>query len=237
MKIAVLHGQYPEPELARRQAAVRACASVGTEISFVQLDTTFYLAGAGAASAQFLAPDVCRAAKAAEEGGADAVVPFGTLDPGVEAARHFVDIPVVGAGQAGYHLAAMLGQRIAVLVYRKASIPHAMRLARANGAAHCVASYQGVDIGLEEAADRKEELKWKILALAAQSRDRDGADVLFPQGVTMVPVHFSAREISEEVGMPVVDALAASIALAELCVNTGIRNSRVAYPAAKANLL
>jgi hypothetical protein len=34
-----------------------------------------------------------------------------------------------------------------------------------------------------------------------------------------------------------VDGLAASIAMAELLVRTGVRNSRMAYPPARSNLL
>lgn len=237
MRIDVLHGHYPPEELARRQNAVLRCASAGTEINFVELDTSFYLEGTGAASAMFITPAICRAAVQAEADGADAVVPFGTLDPGVEAARHFVDIPVVGAGQAGYHLASMLGQRIAVLVYRRESIPNSTRLARANGVERSVVSYQGVGVGLEQAADRRQELRERIISLTRKAIEEFDADVMFPQGVTMIPVHFSAEEIAKEVGVPVVDALAASVSTAELLVSTGVKNSRIAYPPARSNLL
>jgi Asp/Glu/hydantoin racemase len=112
-----------------------------------------------------------------------------------------------------------------------------MRTAKLANAADNIAVYRGAEIGLEQAAVRREELKERIVSITRQAMEEHDVDVLFPQGVTMVPVHFSAAAIQEEVGIPVVDGLAASISMAELLIRTGVRNSRVAYPRAKGELL
>jgi Asp/Glu/hydantoin racemase len=46
----------------------------------------------------------------------------------------------------------------------------------------------------------------------------------------MVPYHFSAEEISSEVGVPVMDCVVAGIKTAEMLVKMGMKNSRKAYP-------
>src|SRR5436190_72223 len=53
-----------------------------------------------------IVPAVVERIVQAEAEGYDAVVQYGTFDPGTEAARHFVRIPVVGTGRAGLLAAA-----------------------------------------------------------------------------------------------------------------------------------
>jgi hypothetical protein len=56
-----------------------------------------------------LAPWTVEMAVEAERRGFDAVITGCVGDPGVEAAREMVGIPVIGPGQAAFHAAAMLG--------------------------------------------------------------------------------------------------------------------------------
>jgi allantoin racemase len=71
----------------------------------------------------------------AEADGYDAVVPFGTLDAGVELARNLIRIPMIGAGQSVLHLGVQLSNRLGVIAYEDKSIPfmrkqlHAWRVA------------------------------------------------------------------------------------------------------------
>jgi len=89
-------------------------ASPDTELSVVHLDQ-------GPASiesryeAALAAPDVVRKAIEAEKDGMDAVVSNCMDDPGVEAAREMVSIPVIGPAQTSMHIATMLGHRFSVV--------------------------------------------------------------------------------------------------------------------------
>ena len=74
-------------------------------------------------NAYVAAPLVAAKAQEAERDGCDAVVPFGTLDIGIELARHLIKIPIVGAAQATLNMAANLSRRIGVISYESTSIP------------------------------------------------------------------------------------------------------------------
>lgn len=232
MKLTMLMGQYPQEERDRRRQAVLRCAMPTTEVSFVELAGTFYSNESGAVASMLMTSKVCRAAIQAESNGADAVVTFGSLDPGVEAAAHFVDIPVLGSGRTGYNVAAMLGRRIASIVYVQNSIPHARRLVREFGVEDKVVSIRSVNIGLQDSTKSAQSgvLLERLVQLGRQAVEEDEAEVLFPQGVSMVPLHCEAKELSKLIGMPVVDGLAASVRMAEYFADTGVTNSRVAYP-------
>jgi allantoin racemase len=229
MRIMVVLGDYPAEEMERRRRAIERCASPGTEIVLGLIDATVFRRSNAEVNALTAAPLVARKAQEAEAAGLDAVVPFGTLDIGVELARHLVKIPVVGAGQATFHVAAMLSQRLGVISYERTSIPFTRKNARAWGVEHLVVSWQSIETPLVASAAQHDSMRDRILACARRAMD-DGAEIIFPQGVTMVPVHYPAREIADELGVPVLDALAISIQTAELLVRTGLSHSPLSYP-------
>lgn len=225
----VVLGAYPPEEMERRRQAIERCASPGSEIVLGIIDATVFRRSNSEVNALTAAPLVAAKAKEAEEAGIDAVVPFGTLDIGVELARHLVKIPVVGAAQSTFHLAATLSQRLGIISYERTSIPFTRKNARTWGVEHLVVSWQSIETPLVASAAEHAPMRERLLTCARQAI-QDGAELIFPQGVTMVPVHYSAREIAQEIGVPVLDALAISIQTAELMVRTGLSHSPLTYP-------
>jgi allantoin racemase len=226
MRLLVVHQEYPEQERQIRRDACMRAASPGTTVEFVEVMAGRMLRGPSLSTELFSAlavPAIVEAAQQAQADGVDAVVPLGSLDLGVDAATRQVAIPVVGAGRTGYHLAASLGTHIGVIVYERSTLAHSWRMARAYGVESFVTSIRAVDIPTREMVGRRDELKRAIVSVARRQIDEEGADVIFPQGISMVPVHFSAGEIAAEVGVPVMDALTASIRMAELLVTIGFR--------------
>jgi allantoin racemase len=229
MRILVVHQQYPEAERRIRQDACLKAASPGTTIEFVEISAGRMIKGDSLSTELFsalAAPEVVEQAQMAEKSGIDAVVPLGTLDLGVDAATKHVNIPVVGAGRTGYHLAASLRARIGVIVYEESAVGHAWRIARECGVASAITSIRAVGIPTREMSSRRAELKRGLLELARKQIDDEGAEVLFPQGISLVPVHFAAGELASELGIPVIDGLTASIRVAEFLVFTGYRSAR-----------
>src|SRR5688572_27141693 len=112
MKIMVIMGEYPPEEDERRRQAVLKYASPGTEIGFGVIKATFFRRSNSQVNSLSAGPLVAEIAQRAETDGYDAVVPFGTLDAGVELGRNLVRIPVIGAGQAVLHLGAQLSNRL-----------------------------------------------------------------------------------------------------------------------------
>ncbi|HWP57931.1 MAG TPA: aspartate/glutamate racemase family protein [Candidatus Acidoferrales bacterium] len=232
MKIMVVMGEYPEKEAERRRQAVLRCASQGTEIGFSVIEASFFKRGNSQANALAAGPLVAQAAQKAEAMGYDAVVPFGTLDVGVEIARNLVRIPVVGAGQSVLHLGAQLADRLGVISYERKSIPFMRKNMRLWGVEHYVVGVRSVEIPLADSTQMRDVMRTRFLDLARELIDDCGAEIIVPMGVTMVPVHYAAAEFSAELGVPVLDALAASIQTAEMMVRMGVTHSPKTYPPA-----
>ena len=73
-------------------------------------------------------------------------------------------------------------------------------------------------------------MRQRFLDIARRHIDEEGAEIIVPMGVTMVPVQYPAAEFSAEIGVPVLDALATSIQTAEIMVRMGLTHSLKTYP-------
>jgi len=73
-------------------------------------------------------------------------------------------------------------------------------------------------------------MRERFLQMSRDLVERDDAEIIVPMGVTMVPVQYSAAEFSQELAVPVLDALATSIQTAEIMVRTGTTHSLKTYP-------
>jgi allantoin racemase len=230
MKIMVVMGEYPPEEAQRRREAVLKCASPGTEIGFEAINATFFRHSNSQVNALTAGPLVAAVARQAEADGYDAVVPFGTLDAGVELARNLVRIPVVGAGQSVFHLAAQLSHRLGVIAYEDKSIPFMRKQIHAWRMADAVVGIRSVQIPLLESTRKRGAMRVRFVQMARELIDRCDAEIIVPMGVTMVPVQFSPQEFEKELGVPVMDALKTGIQTAEMMVRMGLTHSVRTYP-------
>lgn len=232
MRILGLLAQYPEEEFRRRADAMRAAASPGVDVEVGVIEGNVFRAGMTDLHRALIAPVMTRAALDAEARGFDAVVPYGTLDLGVEEARHAVSIPVVGPGRATVHVAATLCERFAIVCYDVAHVVMFAKLIRFWRVESWVTGIHPVDITVTDMQSSRDHLRRRFVEVAREAVAREGAQVIVPLGMTMVPVTFSAAELAADIGVPVVDPLACAMRLAELLAATGVANSRAAYPAA-----
>ncbi len=230
MRIMVVMGEYPPEEAERRRQAVLKCASQGTEIGFRVVQATFFRRSNSEANALTTGPLVAQVAQEAEASGYDAVVPFGTLDVGVELSRNLVRIPVVGAGQSVLHLGAQLSERLGVISYEEKSIPYMRKHMRLWRVHDSVVGIRAINVPLAESTKQREAIRERFIAVGRELVDQAGAEIIVAMGVTMVPVHYSAAEMAAEIGVPVLDALAASIQTAEMMVRMGVTHSTKTYP-------
>jgi allantoin racemase len=230
LKIIVVMGEYPPEEGERRRQAVLKCASPGTEIGFDVIKATFFKRSNSQVNSLSAGPLVAEVAVRAEIAGYDAVVPFGTLDAGVELARNLVRIPIVGAGQAVLHLGAQLSNRLGVIAYEEKSIPFMRKQMHAWRVADSVVGIRSVQIPLPESTKNRDAMRERFIHVARDLIDHDGAEIIVPMGVTMVPVQYSPKEFEKELGVPVMDALKTSIQTAEMMVRMGLTHSMRTYP-------
>ena len=230
MKIMVVMGEYPAAEGEHRRQAVLECASPGTKIGFEAIKATFFRHSNSQVNSLSAGPLVAEVAIKAEANGYDAVVPFGTLDAGVELARNLVKIPVVGAGQSVMHLGAQLSNRLGVVAYEDKSIPFMRKQIHAWRVADYVVGIRGIGIPLPESSKSRDAMRGRFIDVARYLIDQCDAEVIVPMGVTMVPVQYSPQEMEKELGVPVMNALKTSIQTAEMLVRMGLTHSMRTYP-------
>lgn len=232
VRVAVLLAQYPPDQLERRQQAVLRAAPPSVMVEFRQIEGSVFHKGLTNFHRALIAPLIGRAAVEAEQDGCDAVVPYGTLDLGVEETRHLIDIPILGPGRTAALAATMVADRFAVLCYDQPHVVMFRRLLPAWHVADRVTSIREVGVLVTDMAKDPDELRRRFVEVARDAIDRDGAELVLPLGMTMVPVHLSAADLTEAIGLPVLDPLALTLRFAEGLATTGFVNSRVAYPAA-----
>jgi allantoin racemase len=230
MKIIVVMGEYPPEEGERRRRAVQNCASPGTEIGFAVIKATFFRRSNSQVNSLSAGPLVAEVAIKAEADGYDAVVPFGTLDAGVELSRNLVRIPVVGAGQSVMHLGVQLSNRLGVIAYEEKSIAFMRKQLHAWRVTDSVVGMRSVQIPLPDSTKNRDTMRERFIKVARDLINNHDAEIIVPMGVTMVPVQYAPAQFEKELGVPVMDALKTSIQTAEMMVRMGLTHSGRTYP-------
>ncbi len=220
-------GPLGPAELGRREEYLAKHAFPGTEVRVRETES-------GPASVessveeQLAVPGILEAAPALAEEGFDALIIGCYGDPGLAAARELVEIPVIGPGQASVHLAAQLGQRLAVLTVVEEVVPSLWRQLRGYGLEGLVVEVRAVDVPVLELRDRRDEV---LASLEAEARRalQAGADTLVLGCMTMGFLDV-APELARRVGVPVVNPVLAALKAAESAVALGVASSPRAYP-------
>ncbi|MCQ6279080.1 aspartate/glutamate racemase family protein [Bacillus sp. EB600] len=175
-----------------------------------------------------------RAALMAEAAGYDAMF-IGTIpDVGLLEARTLVDIPVVGYGQASFHMASMLGDCIGVINFLA---PLADEL-RQNAARYGLGGKLGPIIQPEFGFDdvlagfNNPEPVIAAFQKVAESAIEQGADVIVP-GEGPMNVFLATNGISRIGDVPIIDSFGAGIKMCESLVDlkqvSGVYMTRKGY--------
>jgi allantoin racemase len=166
----------------------------------------------------------------AERAGFDAVVQIDAFDPGVEAARLAVRIPVVGLLRASCSFAATLCDRFAITVPIESYIPYVWRMVETYRMAHFVSGIRVID--LFEVGDLSKYHDAILQRTIGVARDliAGGAQALVPIATRLIPEAVAPEEVEKEVGVPVINTQAVGIRFAELMVSSKTVHSQRAYP-------
>ena len=234
-------GVYPPEAEARRLKVMQSYASPATTIDVDYMpDMSGFSPWGGQTSPEHRdAYKVKRAhelgaqrAQQAERDGYDAFCPYGVLDIGIEEARRRgVKMPVVGQGEAATFSCITLGRRFASCSY--VSTPDgdqalAQRIASWGGS-DLYAGPTAIGIPNSEYPQRRGEVLERFVDCARKARDM-GAELMGIVAMSICPTEYSAKELSEASGLPVLDALAAQIAMAEWWHRTGLPPSLLRLP-------
>jgi allantoin racemase len=175
-------------------------------------------------------PALVKKAIEAERNGFDAVIQSNTFDPGVEASRLAVRIPVIGLLRASLHFAATLCDRFGLIVPLETHVPHTMRLVQTYGMAPFVSGIKTV--GLYDTGDLSGYHDIVIERTLAVGKElvAEGAQALIPLGGKIYPYVVTPEELEPALGVPVVNTKAVGVSYAELMARSRISHSLKAYP-------
>ena len=212
-------------ELEEQKEEWQRFTSPGTEIEVVRV-----LKGVESIEscydAEIAAPFILEEVRRAEEDGVDGVIIHCMSDPALFAARELIDIPVLGEGLACYATAVTLGDKFSVISPLPGSEVRRRSQLRLYGLEEHLASIRSLDIPVRS-------LRHDLKALKQAMRDQgkraieDGADVIIPG---CGEIYGMAQELSEELGVPVIDPRATVVKFAEMLIGMSLSHSKKAYP-------
>jgi allantoin racemase len=183
--------------------------------------------------AALVVPELIRLGPRAQERGFDAIIIGCYSDPGIDALREMLTIPVVGPGAASLHLAAQLGTRMAVLTPTGRGYGRVAARLRALGIAPLLASVRGIGLSVMDLARQKPGALDKAADAARVAVEQDGADVLVLGCMSMAFLPGICEELGGRVGVPVVNPVIAALKTAEALVAMRLAHSKAAWPPPK----
>jgi len=178
-------------------------------------------------------PAIIRKIVWAEKNGYDAVVQSNTFDPGVEAARQTVRIPVIGIFRTALHMATVLSNSIAIIVPLEDHIAYAWQIVRSYGMQGFVKDIAAVGLYDETAEKRIDAIFARAAEVMRTIVKTSSAGCIIPLGGAVIPTLVSPKDLEREVGVPVLNTKAIGIRFAEMCVQLGMTQSAVNYPLAQ----
>jgi allantoin racemase len=232
MRLLVVNPNRTASMTAKIGAAARRAAAPGTAVTTTQADDAppsieGYFDGA------LSVPGLLAAIMAGERQRFDAHVIACFDDTGLDAARSAAAAPVIGIGEAAYHVATLISGRFTVVTTLPRSVPVLEgNLVRCGLAGRC-ARVRAADVPVLGLEDPRSPARDKVSAeiAAALREDRAEAIVLGCAGMADL-----AASLSAEHGVPVVEGVAAAVRLAECVAGLGLATSKLggwAAPIAK----
>jgi len=155
----------------------------------------------------------------AHQAGTDAFVIACFGDTGVPAAREIATCPVVGMTEAALQTACLVAHRFVVITLPARTIAHSDRVVRALGLEHrCTVT--AVDVAVADLVAGSTHLL-DAFDEAARAADRAEAVILGCAGLADL-----IDPLSDRLGVPVIDGIAAGVGIATGLVAMGLNTSR-----------
>ena len=220
-------------EVARRAKVLQGYAGAGVEVA---AEPTAHGPASieSAHDAGLVVPELIRLGPAAEKRGYGAIIIGCYSDPGLDALREMLTIPVVGPGAASLHLAAQIGTRIAVLTPTGRGFGRVAARLRAMALAELLVSVRGIGLSVMDLAQQKPGALDKAASAASVAVEQDGADVLVLGCMSLAFLPGICEELGSRVGVPIVNPVMAALKTAEALVAMRLTHSKAAWPTPKA---
>lgn len=215
-------------ELARRRAAVQRAA--GDDWAMEAWDVGGGPLSIESAYEEYLSvPGAIERLVEAERAGFDGAVLGCFGDPGIDAMREMVSIPVIGPGEASMLFAASLGHRFGIVTVVDSVVPLLERLAWQVGVDRKLASVRSINVPVLELGRDPDETFVRMVKESEVARDRDRADVII-MGCMSMAFQDRQTELAARLGLPVINPVYAAVKMMQSLCALGLRHSRRAYP-------
>lgn len=222
MRITLINPNTSRAMTAKIADAAREVAGLGVEINAVcpfigpdAIESHVDEAFAAVAVVELVEQDQ-------RKGGSDAYIVACFGDPGLDAARELVDVPVIGIAEAAMHVATLSGRSFAVVTTLTRTLGRARDLVTRYGMTQACVSLAGSGISVLDLEETTSESFDKIAALCVEAVAME-ADVIVLGCAGMADL---CQTLSDRVGVPVVDGVAAGVGLASAMVRMGVRTSK-----------
>jgi len=233
MQILVVNPNTTASMTIKIAAAARAVSAVGTEVVAVN-PSMGPESIEGYYDEALSVPGLLAEIRSAP--GIDAVVLACFDDCGLDAARCTTEAPVIGIGEAAFHMASLISNRFSVITTLSRAVPAVEHnLVRYGLSARC-ARVRAVDIYVLDLEAPGSNAFLRISDEIARAKREDQAEAIVLGCAGMADL---AAQLEAEHGIPVVDGVTAAVKLAESLVALGLRTSKIggyAAPRPKAHI-
>ncbi len=222
-------GRSPEgrAELNRRGALLEKYAAPGTEVGIV--DVAEGPASIESMYEEYLSiPASVKRALELEAAGWDAIILGCYGDPGLDAFRELLSIPIIGPGEATALMAASLGHRFSVITITDSVISFTERQLRNVGVGEKLGGVHAVGIPVLQLHHDRERTIEAVIAAGRRAIEQDRADVLLLGCMSMGFLEV-AEAVAPELGVPVLNPGKVALKQAEATVGAGLTHSKRAY--------
>lgn len=215
-------------ELERRRKILQRHAQKETIVGITDLESG--PSSIESAYEEYLSvPGTVEKAIQAEKDGVDGVIVGCFGDPGLEALREMVRIPVVGPGETAMHVASLLGRKFSIVTVLDSVVPSLERLARVVGLDQRLASVRAVNIPVLELRQNINSTTKRMMEESQKAIREDSADVIVLGCMSMAFMSVSEM-MQKSLGIPVVNPALVSLTILEGLVSSGLSQSKKAYP-------
>ena len=167
-------------------------------------------------------PGLLREILAGEAQGVDGYVIGCFGDPGLDAAREVAAGAVVGIAEAGMHLATMLGRSFSIVTTLARTIGQAEQLVHRYGFISQCRSIYACEVPVLELDEPGSEARKLVIDYCRRAVEHDEADSIVLGCAGMADF---CHDVSEQVGVPVVDGVTAGVVLIESMIKLGLQTS------------
>lgn len=213
-------------------AAARRAALPATRIIAISGTGPAPASVEGHADAALAVPPMLAAIGAAERGELppSAIIIACFDDPGLLAAREVARAPVLGIAQSAIQVAMVISARFGIITTLPRSVPVIEDLVQAYGAGHACRKVRSVDLPVLALESDPDQAFARLVAEGRKAMAEDGAEAIILGCAGMAEM---CANLSETLGLPVIDGVVAAVKLAEALAGGGFATSKagsLAYP-------